>query len=58
MEGYRKIRIPDKPPNNPVIPSGELTIFDEPVVTVKISNSPAAAPDIINAIKRNIKEYM
>jgi hypothetical protein len=56
MEGYRKIRIPDKPPNNPVIPSGELTIFDEPVVTVKISNSPAAAPDTINAMKRNIKE--
>jgi hypothetical protein len=28
IEGYRKIRSPDKPPNKPVMPRGELTIFD------------------------------
>jgi hypothetical protein len=58
IEGYRKIRSPDKPPNKPVMPRGELTIFDEPVVTVKKSKRPAEEPDIKRAIKRNITEYM
>jgi len=52
------MRSPDKPPNKLVIPYGEFTILEEPVVTVKKSKSPADAPDIISAIKRNMKEYI
>jgi len=40
------------------MPNGELTIFEEPVVTVKKSNSPAAAPEINKDKKKNITVYI
>ena len=42
-------------PKRAEIPSGELTILEDPVVTVKKSKRPADEPEIINAINKKIK---
>lgn len=42
-------------PKRVEIPIGELTILEDPVVTVKKSKRPADEPEIINAINKKIK---
>ena len=42
------------PLNNPKTPLGEFTIFDDPVVTVKLSKIPAELADIKIDSKKKI----
>lgn len=56
MEGYKKIMRELTAPNKPPNAYGELTISEEPTVTVTESNIPAADPEIISEMKKKMRQ--
>lgn len=58
IDGNKKKIKMVNPLNKPVTPKGELTILEEPVVTVRKSKIPADEADKNNANKKNIARYM
>ena len=58
IEGNRKKIKVVNPLNKLLIPLGELTILDEPVLTVNESNKPAVPPEINKAKSAKIPKYM
>ncbi len=58
MDGNRKNIKVVKPLNNPITPIGELTIFEEPVVTVRKSKIPADADAKNKDSAKKIAKYI
>lgn len=54
MEGNKKNIKVATPLNNPLMPIGELTTFEEPVVTVKKSKMPAELAEKNNDNTKNM----
>ena len=58
IDGNKKKINTASPLNNPLIPIGELTIFEEPVVVVRKSKTPAVLAAKNIDMKKKIAIYM
>ena len=54
IDGNKKKIKTARPLNNPITPNGELTINEEPVVTIKESKIPAEPAERNKAIIKNM----